>query len=208
MKRLILASGSEWRAKMLSWLDVPFDVIVSDVDEGSFQEDDLEDLVCTLAIAKAQKVASQVANDDAIIIAADTMVEHEGRAIGKPENLRHAREIISSLAGSTHDIWTGICLIDTLSGEEQHHTERTSVTFTPMSNQDIDTYLKSGDWDGKAGAYQLLKAIQPFVESVDGSATNVIGLPLLSLADMLEHIGYPIDVAIPDIIEQNTGYRD
>lgn len=206
MKQIILASGSEWRQKMISWLDIDAKIIISNIDESQFDCDTPDELVEILATAKAQKVASQIPNS-ALVIGADTIITINDEIIGKPKDEQDAFRIIRLLSGSMHQVWTGLCLIDCDTSEKQVIAEKTDVAFSYMEDKDIEKYLNSGDWQGKAGAYQLLKSIQAHVESIDGSATNIIGLPLLTLASMLEYAGYRVIEDIPSIIESHTGYR-
>lgn len=214
--KLILASESEWRKKLLSWLDIPFEVVVSGVDETGFDVEDPDELVATLAALKARAVAKKEAErrvfgaDDeerVLVLSADTVVVCDGEVIGKPVDEADAKRIVKKLQGKTHEVWTGVCLIDADTDQQRVEVEKTLVTFKPMSEKEIEDYLESGDWKGKAGGYQLLKTIDRHLKDVEGSATSVIGLPLLRVEELLEDFGVPVGVAdVRTTISDQIGY--
>jgi septum formation protein len=210
--KLILASGSEWRKRLLALLDVSFGVRESGVDEEGYLIDEPDELVGTLSAAKAEAVVGQLeeervfGSDDGgyVVVGADTMIVAEGEIIGKPEHRTHAKEIIGKLAGKTHEIWTGVCVMNDL-GEKRVEVEKSTVRFLTMSEEQIERYLDSKEWEGKAGGYQLQGAIEPYVAEVEGSTTNVIGLPMVTLVDMLEEVGVVIEVNVRRVLEENLG---
>jgi septum formation protein len=214
--KLILASESEWRSRLLSWLDIPFVVVISGVDETVLEEDDADELVATLAAMKARAVARIesekrvfAADDEArvLVLAADTVVVYGGEIIGKPIDREDAKRIISLLAGKTHEVWTGVCLIDADTNQQRVEVEKTLVSFKPMSDKQIEDFLETDEWKGKAGGYQLLKSIDQHVRDIDGSATNVIGLPLLKVEELLEDFGVPVGVDdVRKTISDQIGY--
>jgi septum formation protein len=210
--KLILASGSEWRKRLLSLLEIPFRVRESGVDEEGYLIDEPDDLVGTLAAVKAEAVVALLEEERVfggedegfVVVGADTMIVAEGEIIGKPEHRAHAKEIIGKLASKTHEIWTGVCVVNDL-GEKRVEVEKSTVRFLPMSVEQIERYLDSKEWEGKAGGYQLQGAIEPYVAEVEGSTTNVIGLPMVTLVDMLEEVGVVVEVEMRRVLEENLG---
>lgn len=211
MSQLILASGSEWRKKLLGWLRVPFEVVESGFDEKSISLEDPEELVVVLAQKKAESVAAF--NPEAIIIGADTVIAlHNGddawEIIGKAKDKADARAILSKLRGREHCVFTGITVVDATTGERRVEVEETKITFRDFSDQVLSSYVSSGDWLGKAGAYQILSIKDSLVQSIDGSVTNVIGLPLARIVGMLEEMGVQIDVSTDDVVWNEIGFKD
>lgn len=200
--KLILASQSEWRKKLLTLLQLPFEVLPSGVDESVYDVPEPEALVAMLAAAKARTVVGMLkestertlGDERTLVIGADTVVVHGGEIIGKPDGREDARRIISQLAGGTHEVITGVCVHELDTDEKLVEVEGSMVSFLPMSEEQVDAYLKAGDWQGKAGGYQLLRAIEKHVKDVEGSASNVIGLPLETVSQMLEEFGVGVGV--------------
>lgn len=211
MSQLILASGSRWRKKLLSWLDVSFNVIESGFDERSVSFDDPEELVMVLAQRKAESVAA--ASSEAVVIGADTViallnVDGEWEVIGKPDDLAHARAILMRLKGREHSVFTGLAVVDSTTGEKIVEVEETRVVFRDFSEQVLEAYLSTGDSMGKAGGYQILAIKDTLVQSIEGSVTNVIGLPLSRVKGMLEEMGVQIEVVTEDVVWQEINFRD
>lgn len=182
--KLILASASPARAKLLTDWGFEFEIRPTNFDEDSFKQtiSDPKTLVETLAQEKANQCAQTITrSNDQTILAADTIVVFNRQIIGKPADRDDAKRIISLLAGQTHQVWTGVCLITVQLSNDQTikrvFSDVASVTFKPMTDAEIETYLYTNDWVGKAGAYQLYKSINPYVESVVGDPATVLGLP-------------------------------
>lgn len=176
MQRLILASASPARAKLLREAGIEFDVKPMDIDEDTDKQaiKDPETLVKTLAEKKGK--AASVLHPNAVILTADTIVYLDGEVIGKPKDRADAKRIIQQLAGATHEVWTGVCLLKQTS--EVIFSDVSKVTFRPMTNTEIEAYLDTEEWVGKAGAYQIQKTMGRYVEKLVGSEANVIGLPV------------------------------
>jgi len=176
--KIILASASPARAQLLKDWGFEFEIRPTDIDEDSFKQtiSDPKTLVETLAQAKASSLTTNPYPLSTVILAADTIVVFNNQIIGKPIDRTDAKRIIKLLAGHTHQVWTGVCLI-TANSIERVISDFASVTFKPMTDAEIETYLDTNDWVGKAGAYQLYKSINPYVESVAGDPTTVLGLP-------------------------------
>lgn len=210
--KLILASGSEWRGKLLSWLEVDFGVRESGFDEKSVVIDDPEELVTTLALEKAMRVAREVG--EGLVIGADTVIVIDDksmgdlRILGKPDDIDHAREILKSLRGRQHQVFTGLAVVDAMTDEKLVEVDITTVIFKDFSNEALENYLATGDSLGKAGAYQFLKIWETFVDEYEGSVTGVIGLPLKRLVAMLEEMGVEVGVDSESVVMKKIGVRD
>jgi septum formation protein len=173
---LYLASASLRRQRILERLGVPFRVHVTDVEEVAF-ETDPEETARVNALAKLR--ATQAVHAKSPIIAADTVLEFEGRCIGKPASMYAAREFLRSLSAQTHRVLTGVALWP--DGDEREPTVtvcETIVHFRDLSEEDIDTYIRIVNPLDKAGAYDIDQSGEMIVESVEGSRTNVMGLPV------------------------------
>jgi len=171
---LILASASEWRARLLKEAGFDFEIIPTDFDEAPYQQSihDPETLVKVLAEKKAEACQENLSDKSATILAADTIVWASNQIIGKPTDRDDAKRIISLLSGTTHEVWTGVCIYKKIT-----FADKASVTFRSMTDQEIESYLDTNDWIGKAGAYQLQRNIGQFVEKIVGDEGTVIGLP-------------------------------
>jgi septum formation protein len=177
MDRLILASGSPRRRALLGQLGLPFSVVVPDIDETPQSGEDPRDVVRRLAAAKAQAVGGSP------VLAADTIVEIDGQVLGKPTDATDARRMLGLLSGRTHHVHTGVALRD---GEQlDAAVVTTDVTFIALTAGAVDWYLQTGEPFDKAGAYALQGHGGVFVDSIHGSASNVVGLPLTTVVDLL-----------------------
>ena len=183
-KPIILASASPRRAELLRKMGYRFDVVPPDVDERVRERADPADEAVRLATAKAHEVAARV--EPAIIIAADTVVALGQEIVGKPRNRRHAKEMLGRLSGTRHHVITGLCVLDTRTGRRVADRVSTAVTMTPMTEAQIGEYVQSGEADGKAGAYAIQETADRYVEKVEGSFTNVVGLPIERLREILD----------------------
>jgi len=186
----VLASASPRRARILAELGMAFRVVVSHVDESLQPGEDGAAAVERLARAKALHVAR---GESLPVLAADTEVVCEGRVLGKPAGEAAAVAMLGGLAGRTHEVVTGLCLVR--GGELRTGVERTRVRFAPMSPGEIAWYAATGEPLDKAGGYHVDGRGALFVEAVDGSPSNVAGLPvrlLLRLARELDvDLGWP-----------------
>lgn len=177
---LILASGSPRRKELLTMMGLSFEVDVSDADE-SF-EGSPQEIVKELSRRKAAAVA--VRHDHSLVLAADTIV-YLGRVLGKPGTHERAQEMLRELSGQWHEVYTGMTLIDTSLGKMLQSVERTRVHFVEMTKQEICDYAASGEPLDKAGAYAIQGQGGMFVDKIEGSHSNVIGLPMSALRQML-----------------------
>jgi len=184
---LILASASPRRSELLARMGYAFDVIPADVDESIRPGADPAEEAVRLAIAKAEDVAGRVG--PAIVVGADTLCALGGEILGKPADREHAVEMLGRLSGTRHHVITGICVIDTESGRRAAEAVSTAVTMRPMTDEQVREYVASGEADGKAGAYAIQETADRYVEQIEGSFDNVVGLPTERLADILADFG-------------------
>lgn len=185
--RLILASASPARRELLARLGHPFEVLPADIDEPQNGFADPRSFVQTVSWLKAAAVAPQI--DNGIILAADTIAWINDHPILKPADEADARRILLEMAGREHDLWTGVVLWRRPDDLQVVWQEQTRVAVAPLSEADLDVYLATRSWRGHSGAYAISEHDDPYVRVVKGSITNVIGLPLESLAERLRLLG-------------------
>jgi septum formation protein len=188
--RLILASGSPRRAEILRDAGIAFETIAAHVDEARREGEPVEELVRRLAEAKARAALANVSGQS-IVIGADTEVVVEGQVLGKPADAADARRMLALLAGRTHEVVTGLALVRLPDGALRVEHETTRVTFAPLTEQEIDAYVASGEPFDKAGAYGIQGRGGRYVKRVEGCYFNVVGLPLARLYRMLREMGWP-----------------
>ena len=182
-KNIILASASPRRKQLLEQVGLVFDIIPSDVDEDVFVHYDPLKNIQVIALQKAQNVAMKV--QKGLIIGADTQVIVNGKVLGKPIDKTDAVNMISILSGKTHKVITGIAIIDVDTGLKETWVETTMVTFRKLTLDEILSYIDSGEYEGKAGAYGIQGRAAAFVERIEGCYFNVVGLPLSKLMERL-----------------------
>lgn len=184
-RKLILASGSLGRRQLVERSGWPFEVRPANIDEPTDARlGDCRQYVGELAWLKAQAVANTV--DEGIVIAADTVGWQHGKVVGKPEDEADARRIITALAGTTHELWTGVCLWVRPGDFQITWQELSRVQMKPMTEDEIEAYLKTRKWVGCSGAYAIEMPHDPLLSVVEGTASNVIGLPMESLERALK----------------------
>jgi len=186
-RELVLASSSPRRKELLSGLNLQYRVLSPEVDEGLKPGEEPQATAMRLAMLKAETAAGKLSGYE-IIIAADTIVVHEGAIIGKPVDRADACAILNRLSGNSHQVLTGVAIIDRATGQHLCACEDTTVEMRTLSEVDILGYVDSGEADGKAGAYAIQESGDRFVHNVDGSLSNVIGLPMEMLRKMLNEI--------------------
>jgi septum formation protein len=178
---LILASASPRRAQLLKAAGIACEVQVADIDETPQPGESPEGYVQRLARAKAVAVAARV--PASLVLGADTTVVVDGDILGKPGDATEAGEMLARLAGRAHEVLTGVALID--AAGEVVALASTTVEFALMTSEDIAGYLQTGEWRDKAGAYGIQGRISRFVARVEGSYTNVVGLPVSLVCRLL-----------------------
>ena len=177
---LILASGSPRRRELLDQMGLIYTVDSPDVDENFAGRP--AETVLEISRRKAAAVAARHPN--AVILAADTLVFAD-EPLGKPHTPERAKEMLMALADNWYNVYTGITLIDTNSGRVVRNVDRTRVHIAPMTEQEIDAYIATGEPLDKAGAYAIQGQGGMFIDRIDGSYSNVVGLPMAMLRNML-----------------------
>ena len=182
MAHIILASSSPRRRALLQQLGLDFDIQSPDIDESVQEGEVVEHYVERLAKEKAQAILNQY--PDAVVIAADTSLGLAGQIIGKPESKQHAFDIWSTLSGRWHDVYSGVCIAT--STQILSTVVRTQVEFQALTPEDMETYWATGEPIGKAGAYAIQGIAAQYIPQIQGSYSNVVGLPLYETAQLLK----------------------
>ncbi len=189
--KIILASASPRRAEILRNAGIPFEVCAVVFDETRRPGELRADYVRRLALGKARAAAAQYASPgDCLLIGADTIVVANDQILGKPESEADARRMLRLLAGAVHEVHTGVAVVRRPGAIEGVIDETTRVTFAPLSDEDIDRYVATGEPLDKAGAYAIQGIASRYITRVDGCYFNVIGLPLARLWSLLRDFGY------------------
>jgi len=192
MKQLILASQSPRRKMLLEQVGIPFTVIPSDAKENIDKIVNPEEYVRIISERKAKDIAEKILNTEYInpvILAADTIVVIGGRILGKPGSFDEAFSMLSMLSGNWHEVMTGVSVIDTETGINQSHVEKTRVKIRSLDHDSILRYINSGEPFDKAGAYGVQALGALLVERIEGDYFNVVGLPLYKVSIMLKKAG-------------------
>ena len=186
--RLVLASASPRRADLLRSAGIPFDVHPVDVDERFGAGEHHEHAVARLAEVKA--AAALALHTDAVVLGADTTVVIDGDVLAKPSDTADAARMLRLLSGRTHDVLTGVCLSSV--NQRLVRVERTHVRMMRLNAAEIDWYLSTGEPFDKAGAYAVQGFAGRFIEAIDGSYSNVVGLPISTVYALLKQLGCDI----------------
>ncbi len=185
--RLILASSSPRRLDLLRQVGlIPDLVIPAEIDESPQQREQPQKLAQRLANEKAKAVNDLYPED--IILAADTVVGCGRRILAQARDEGEARKHLELLSGRRHRVMSGVCVRDQREGV-QSRLITTVVSFKRLSREDIDSYIASKEWEGKAGAYAIQGRAASFVRWINGSYSNVVGLPLFETCSLLNHAG-------------------
>ncbi len=184
----ILASASPRRRGLLSEAGYEFSIIRPGVDESSFSTEQIEpcQYAKRLALAKAKSVAAE--NPDSLVIGADTIVDFDGQIIGKAANAKEAEQITRKLFSKSHRVITGVAIVGLSNNIELLESDTTTVYPRKLSDKQIAEHIKSKSWQDKAGAYAIQESGDEFVEKIEGSLTNVMGMPMELLQRMLQKI--------------------
>lgn len=188
---LVLASGSPRRRDLMREAGYEFTVIRPDdsAECGICSRETPPELVARLAYQKAANVAQTI--DNAIVIGADTVVECRGHILGKPKNQQHAREMLHLLRGNPHYVYTGVCVWCRPDDTTSVKVESTKLVMDSVSDEQLEAYLETDEWHGKAGAFGYQDE-HDWLHVVAGSESNVVGLPMERLARMLHNVGLDI----------------
>jgi len=183
MKQIILASQSPRRKQLLDQLGLKYKVVTSNIDEKMNPRLKPRSQAENLSLQKAEKVANKYQN--AIIIAADTLVVLKDEILGKPTSIQHAKKMLEKLSGKKHIVITGFTVFDTDSKKSTTDSVVTNVYMRKISKREIESYTAKEDVMDKAGAYAIQEKGAVFVEKIEGDFSNVVGLPLFQLMQTL-----------------------
>jgi septum formation protein len=183
-KKIVLASKSPRRKKLLEQINFEFDICPAEGEEIIDEKLAPAEICMSLAYQKANEVSKKY--DDAVIIGSDTIVVFEKHILGKPKDKQDAERILNILSENTHSVFTGVSLINSGTGEEKRFYEETKVTFRKLKDSEIYEYINSGSPMDKAGAYGIQDDFGAvFVSKIEGCYYNVVGLPLSRLYEEL-----------------------
>jgi septum formation protein len=186
--KVTLASGSPQRAEILSKLGVEFGVVVPGVDELSGGDPEVE--VVENARRKAYAaIAAASRRQAALVIACDTDVVLDGKALGKPADEDEARAYLERMSGRAHEVLSGLVVVE--DGEERSGLERTTVVFKALGEAERERYVRFGEWRGRSGGYAVQTLGSTLVERLEGSVSNVVGLPVGLLAELAPELLQP-----------------
>lgn len=174
--RLVLASKSPRRSEILRSAGIDFTVRCADADETVLDGTKPQDAVVFLAARKAMAVERA---DDEVVLGADTVVVLDGKILGKPRDREDAFNMIKSLSGRTHSVFTGVCIIG--NGHSMTFAEETEVEFLPLTDDEINGYVNTNEPYDKAGAYGIQGIASKFVRRINGDYFNVVGLPVSAI---------------------------
>ena len=182
MKKIILASKSIDRREMFNRAGIKFETFVTNIDEEKYKITimDGNELVKELAKAKALFAKNKLINHkkNAIIVAADTIVDLDGKIVGKAHTEEKAFEILKGMMGRTHRLITGIAITELSTSKIVVDSDTTYVEFLELSDEEIRAYIKTDEWKGRAGAYSIRDKASLFIKKINGSSSNVIGLSM------------------------------
>jgi septum formation protein len=186
ISNLILASASSRRRELLTEAGFKFKVVPPDIVEASLADENPRKFAERLALAKAKKVAEKF--PESLVIGADTVVDFQGEIIGKPANAKEAEVITRKLFSGPHKVITGVALVRASAGVEIVESDSTTVYPKPLTDKEIQEHIKGGSWQDKAGAYAIQEGGDAFIEKIEGSLTNVMGLPMELLGRMMKQV--------------------
>jgi len=194
MEPIILASSSPRRQEILKMLKIPFRVIMPNIDETISSLLDPAEIPELLAREKVLAVIHSLPPEQEIpwVLGADTIISYNGKIYGKPEDQDQAFEFLKDFQGNTHKVITSLVLYNGKTKETSSRVASTDVSFAPMTDEEIQWYVDTGEWHGAAGGYRIQSLASVFVNNIKGSYSGVIGLPIFELYDILKEQGYSI----------------
>jgi septum formation protein len=187
---LVLASRSQARMAILQQLNLSFTVDPADIDESITDQETPAEHVSELAYRKAMTVGGR--HPSCLVVGVDTVGVDDQGIFGKPEGEAEARAILERLSGKSHQVITGLAIVNAATGAVARRVDISTVTFRRLSPPTIERYIRTGEPFGKAGAYALQGLGAALIESVEGDYNNVLGLSVASLVDALDELGYEL----------------
>ncbi len=195
--RIILASTSPRRKDLMALLGIPFEIIPPTASEEVRDKESPADHVRRLALEKACSVANR--NPESLVIGSDTIIEVDGRILGKPAHLKEAKDMLNRLRSKCHLVHTGLALVAKNRQIGETWVETVKVWIKDFSSTDLQAYLKTQDSLGKAGAYSIQGEGANLIEKIEGDYPTVVGLPLWNVAKLLERAGITLPVKAEEI---------
>lgn len=192
MKKIILASTSPRRKDILHQIGLDFDIIPSSYEEDMSLSKTPEDLVQYLAEQKGKVVAQQQNTTAAVIISSDTIVAIDGNILGKPQSREEAKNMLRLISNRTHDVYSGVCVIDTETNDQTVFYSSAKITMRELSEEEIEAYIETGEPMDKAGAYGIQGMGGMFIQSIEGDYYAIVGLPIEQLVLVLRQYGIEI----------------
>ena len=194
MEPIILASSSPRRQEILRLLNIPFAVNPANIDEVYPDDVAIDSAAEYIAVEKVKAIIKSIPDGQTVpwILGADTVIVFGGRIYGKPSSMEEAADFIRTFQGNTHKVITGVAIYN---GSEKRIVSRSSVnlvTFSRMSDEEIDWYIGTGEWHDAAGAYKIQGLASCFISGIEGSESGVMGLPIFDVYDMLKSQNYSI----------------
>ena len=188
MSEIILASSSPRRRELLAKAGIAFRVLEPDptAECGICSRETPPEMVARLAYQKAANVVEKITQG--LVIACDTVAECMGQILGKPNNREHARQMLTRLRGRPHAVYSGVCVWDKASSRRSVRVDVSRLNMEPISDEKLEAYLDTDLWIGKAGSFGFQDG-PDWIQLLEGSATNVVGLPMEVLAEMLAEFG-------------------
>ncbi len=206
-KSIILASSSPRRQAFLHDLGLDFAVMPADVDETPLPAESPTALARRLAESKAQAVAARLpAGRDVVVVAADTIVAMGMQQLGKPDDKADASRMLAMLRDREHEVHSAVCVLDAASGCAHTRVNTTVVWMRNYSDKEIATYVESGDPLDKAGAYAIQHPEFNPAQTIDGCLSNVVGLPLDDLCELLVAVGIEVPGDVVEVCEAQTHF--
>jgi septum formation protein len=194
MEPVILASSSPRRQEILKMLSIPYQVIMPNIDEtvtAALNADDVSEL---FAREKVAAVVKSMPSEREIrwVVGADTVIVYDNKVYGKPKDELEAADFLRTFSGKTHTVFTTVALYNGRKHETFTKTSRTKVTFSALSEKEIEWYTGTGEWHGAAGGYRIQSLASCFITKIEGTMSGVMGLPISELYDILKEQGYSI----------------
>ncbi|RTE08037.1 Maf family protein [Paenibacillus whitsoniae] len=192
--RLILASSSPRRQELIQSFGLPYIIRVSDADETVAQKMSPAQFVETLSLRKAATVRDMLSVDErhGVIIGSDTIVVLQDEILGKPVDEKDAHRMLKALQGNTHQVYSGVACVDAATGRHIVSHSMTHVRMKPMTDEQIDRYIATGEPRDKAGSYAIQGIGATIISGIEGDYFTVVGLPLALLSDMLLEFGIAV----------------